>query len=343
MITFIDESGSFSGVGKRNAISCVGALTIPHGNLAQLTKLYTRVRRTLPTDKGEVKGRLLTEAQVASVVAILRKNQAIFEVTAIDLGAHSETGLNEHRYGLADGLIKNLTPEHHPNMHTTLNRLRDELLAMKLPGYVQSSLTFNLLSRVVEHTTLYHCQRNPKELGSIAWVVDAKDSRSVQTPWEKWWQDVMLPTLQSWSFQNPGARLEGGDYTHYERYLGDGLSDYLIEKANLTVLPNDPKPIDLRKVFEDTRFSSTNEMGLELVDILTNGVRRAILGNLQPEGWLPIRSIMIHRKSQYVSMVSLNGLKSYDMDYAPILRQFMSGGRNMLTQQRLQDPILDIG
>lgn len=336
MITFIDESGSFSGVGKHNAISCVGALTIPHGNLAGLTKLYTRVRKTLPTVKGEVKGRLLTEAQVASVVALLRKNQAILEVTAIDLGAHSDVGLNNHRQGLAGRLIENLTPEHHPNMHATLNRLRTELLAMKLPGYVQSVLTFNLLSRVVENTTLYHCQRNPKELGNIVWVIDAKDSRSVQTPWEKWWQDVMLPTLQSWSLQNPGARLVGGDYTYYARYLGDGLSDYLIDKAKLTFSPDDPKPIDLRKIFENTRFSSTNEIGLELVDILTNGVRRAILGNLQPEGWLPIRSLMIHRKGQYVTMVSLDGDESYSMDYTPVLRQFTSGGRNMLTRQRLQ-------
>lgn len=49
---------------------------------------------------------------------------------------------------------------------------------------------------------------------------------------------------------------------------------------------DEPKPLDLRAVFSDLRFSSANEMGLELVDILTNGVRRALLGNLQPEGWL---------------------------------------------------------
>lgn len=332
MITYIDESGSFSGIGKQNAVSCVGALTVPHANLPGLTKLWTRLRRTLPTDKGEVKGRLLSEHQVAQVADIIRKNQGLFEINAIDLGAHTEAGLLAHRQLLADKMIANLTPAHHENVHNTLNRWRTELLAMKLPGYVQSTLTFNLLARVVEHSTLYHCQRNPRELGNLVWVVDAKDSGSIQTPWEKWWQNVLLPTMQSKSLREPMAHLAEGDYRYFERYNSqDGLPAYLIEAAKLTLTGDEPKPLDIRAVFSDLRFSSANEMGLELVDILTNGVRRAMLGNLQPEGWLPIRSMMIHRAQQYIGLVSMNGAPEYEMSYSPVLRQFMKGGRSMVT------------
>lgn len=333
MITYIDESGSFAGVGVKNAISCVGALTIPHANHAQLQKLWTRLRRKLPADNGEVKGRMLSEEQVASVVKIVRQNQGLFEVTLIDLGAHSFDGLIKHRQALADAMVAKLTDAHHPNMHKTLHRLRTELLAMKLPGYVQSILTFNLLGRVLEHSTLYHCQRNPRELGDIGWVVDAKDSGSIATPWEIWWQTFMLPTLQSQSLRKPGGRLAVGDYSHYERYLDqDGLPDWLVKEANIDVDPNAPFPVDLRKVFADLRVSSKIEMGLELVDILTNGLRRALRGHLQSEGWLPIRSLMIHRaNTQYPEIVSLHGDEQYIMDYTPIIKAFRTGGRTMGT------------
>jgi hypothetical protein len=332
VITFIDESGSFAGIGQKNAISCVGALTIPHGNLAQLQKLWIRLRAKLPKEKGETKGRLLNEDQVASVVDIIRRNQGLFEASVIDLGAHSEAGLIGHRKTLADALTAKLTPTHHPNVHRTMNRWRSELLNMKLPGYVQSVLTFNLLGRVIEHSTLYHCLRNPKELGQIAWVVDAKDSGSIQTPWERWWQEVMLPTLQSQSLREPGSRLEVGDYSHFNRYLlEDGLPGWLITEAKIDVQPGDPLPLNLRAIFEDLRVSSSREMGLELVDILTNGLRRALRGHLEPIGWLPIRSLMVHRKQQYMEFVSLNGDDSYRMEYSPILHAFHSGGRNMGT------------
>ncbi|MBL0947593.1 hypothetical protein [Brevundimonas sp.] len=332
MITFIDESGSFAGIGQKNAISCVGALTLPHGNLAQLQKLWTRLRAKLPKEKGEVKGRLLTEDQVASVVEIIRRNQGLFEASVVDLGSHSEVGLVAHRQALADALTAKLTPMHQPNVHRTMNGWRSELLNMKLPGYVQSVLTFNLLGRVIEHSTLYHCLRNPKELGQIAWVVDAKDGGSIQTPWERWWQEVMLPTLQSQSLREPGSRLEGGDYSHYGRYLlKDGLPDWLVAEAKVKVQPGDPLPLNLRAIFEDLRVSSSNGMGLELVDILTNGLRRALRGHLGPTGWLPIRTLMIHRKQQYMEFVSLNREDSYEMEYSPVVRAFRQGGRNMGT------------
>ncbi len=153
VITFIDESGSFAGIGQKNAVSCVGALTIPHANFGKLQKLWDRLRPTLPMEKGEVKGRLLTENQVATVVKIIRQNQGLFEATVIDLGAHTEHGLLEHRQSLAGAMTAKLTPAHHPNVHNTLGEWRDQLLTMKLPAYVQSVLMFNLLERVMEHST----------------------------------------------------------------------------------------------------------------------------------------------------------------------------------------------
>ncbi len=205
------------------------------------------------------------------------------------------------------------------------------------PAQITHGLSLRLDEKRGSRQTLYHCQRNPQELGQIAWVVDAKDSGSIQTSWERWWQNLLLPTLQSQSLRKPGARFVGGDYSHYERYLDKaGLPDWLLAEAKVDVQPDDPLPVNLRKVFEDLRVSSSGEMGLELVDILTNGLRRALRGHLQPAGWLPIRSLMIHRKQQYMQIVSLNGDDSYVMEYTPVVKAFSEGGRNMMTPAALR-------
>jgi hypothetical protein len=280
-----------------------------------------------------VKGRLLSEEHYAEIVALLKRNHAIFEITGIDLGGHSQGGLLAHQQAMADAMTANLTDQHHPNVVQAMNDLRDQLLNMKLPGYVQSVVTFNLIERCLAHSTLYYCQRLPKELGNFTWVVDAKDSGSIATPWEKWWTTVSLPVLQSMSLREPGCQLEEGDYRYFEPYLADGMPPHLAELVGPTDRP--AKPIDLRKILSDLRFSSGAEGGLELVDILTNGVRRAMLGNLQAAGWLPIRELMIHRESQYVSLVSLNGDSEYDYACSSVIAGFRRGGRPMLLPENI--------
>jgi hypothetical protein len=79
MKIFIDESGSFSGF-QTGSVGAVGALAVPDGKLAFIEKKYAKIRRRLPLFKGEVKGRLLNEMQVAEVVSLVARNAAIFEV-----------------------------------------------------------------------------------------------------------------------------------------------------------------------------------------------------------------------------------------------------------------------
>ena len=94
---FIDESGSFSGFDRTTppSLGVVGALSIPHGHMAKLTRKYEILRRNFPLDRGEVKGRLLGEAHVAAVVELLRRNSAVLELTIADVGAHTEGGVRD--------------------------------------------------------------------------------------------------------------------------------------------------------------------------------------------------------------------------------------------------------
>ena len=49
------------------------------------------------------------------------------------------------------------------------------ILETSMPLYLQAITTFDVLHRLIGHMTAHFCQRRPSELGTFAWVVDAKD------------------------------------------------------------------------------------------------------------------------------------------------------------------------
>jgi hypothetical protein len=76
---------------------------------------------------GEVKGRLLTESQVADVVEVCRKLGGIFDVVLIDMGMHRKADIEFHRSGQAEAITEHLTPEHHPQFVASVWNLRRRL------------------------------------------------------------------------------------------------------------------------------------------------------------------------------------------------------------------------
>lgn len=99
MKIFIDESGNFTIPSAGSSISVMGALVVPEARIDRLFRKYSRLRGSLPKDKGEVKGRLLSEAQTAKVLDLLRRNNCIFEAVAIDMGLETAAGISLHRKG----------------------------------------------------------------------------------------------------------------------------------------------------------------------------------------------------------------------------------------------------
>jgi hypothetical protein len=221
-----------------------------------------------------------------------------------------------------------LTEEHHPIVRRELFALRTQLEEMSHQLYVQSVLTFDVIARVLRHATMYYVQRLPRELASFFWVVDAKDPSNV-TPWEEWWSWAVKPMLQSKFLREPMWHLVGADYSHYDRRFRITPSEYIKERIQ------DPKAteaVDLKKMLsENIRFSSTSEPGLELADILTNAVRRAMVGNLQFEGYKDLPNIMVHGKSHYIQLVSLVKSQSIiNPSYMPLLNHFSHGAKTMV-------------
>ncbi|MGM4905903.1 hypothetical protein AB8B21_07520 [Tardiphaga sp. 866_E4_N2_1] len=332
MHIFIDETGTFTGIGQSNAISAIGALIVPDARLRSLEREYRRVRRYFPLHDGEVKGKSLGEADIVKLMPILRHHHVLFEVVAIDLGLHTEDGLRKNQTARAEAMTAGLTTEHHPNLVETVWKARKELEGYSQQLNIQSALIFELMRTILEHSTLYYSQRRPKELSNFHWVVDAKGDNEVPTPWEKWWSMFIKPALQSKFAVNPLASIKCGDYSHMDRFHMREISEF--HRRVLNPQPDGPPPLDLGKVLsESLRFSFLPEPGLELVDILTNATRRALRGNLQAEGWREIPSLMVNRSPQNIHLVSLDDSvpETAHLPYGKVVRAFDRGARSMLT------------
>src|SRR5438105_2010509 len=91
MHIYIDESGIFNNpANKSNVASCVVALVIPSTRKVKLFKEFKALTSNWVGSGDEVKGRNLGEVQIASVVALLQRYDVILEITAIDLGLHTQ-------------------------------------------------------------------------------------------------------------------------------------------------------------------------------------------------------------------------------------------------------------
>jgi hypothetical protein len=331
MNIFIDESGTFTGSQGHHSVSVVGALIVPDARYSRIEKAYAKLRSSLPKEKGEVKGRLLSERDIDAVVSMLARNEVLFEIDAFDMAIHTTTDIADHQRRQAEGITKHVTDKYHPNLRGQLFDLRHRLEKMTPQLYVQSVMMFDLISAVIEHATLFYSQRMPRELGAFHWVIDGKDKGRI-TDWENWWSRVVMPIIQSQSLKKPMAMFEGGDYSHFERFRTT-IPEYM--KPHVPRIPerrrNDAS--DLRKMItESFRFSSNPEVGLEVVDILVNATRRALTGNLDGTGWRNIPRLMIHRAQQYIRMVSLSRtvLSRQQWPYMDVLRRFSQGGKDMI-------------
>lgn len=328
MHIFIDESGTFAFPPEGEVSpSVVGALIVPECSILQLFRKYERVRKRLPKENGEVKGRRLNEQQIDEVVTWLRRNQCIFEPMVIEMGRESVVDIAARQNMTANALTDSLTDQHHPNVIRRAHELKSQLETMPLPLYVQAAVTFELLARIIREQPAYWMQRQPKEILNYYWMVDGKSIQGITTA-EEWWDVTKAGFLQSKLAYSPMIVIEGYDLSAFENKFKMKMPEYLRD----SLFPNHEEGYDLKRILEENFiFSSAPEYGLELVDIVTNATRRALKGHLEEKGFRQIPQLMVSRREHSLTMVSLS--KTADAEILPyrdiVLKAFRRGGRMM--------------
>jgi hypothetical protein len=334
MYIFIDESGVFLRDPRRaDSISCVGSVIVPGRHLSELERQFRVISAAWPRSAdGELKGRLLSEEHIAAVCSILEPLHVLTEFTVVDMNFSEDADVDHHQRMQAEGMTAELTPEHHPNVVTGAWALRRRLEEMPRQLYAQAVALTDLVCKACENGQNYFCQRYPGELGSFRWMIDAKD-REKLTPYEEWWRGSVLGLLQSRSLREPFHKLRGGDYSaFYRNFPAAPIPAFLRPHVKRPVKKGD----DLRGVFaRELKFGvSSDHIGLQIADILTNALRRALSQRLQPAGWRPIGKLMIHRKGGAIVPMNFGSVEGkIAAPYAPIANELNRMGRSMLIEK----------
>ena len=310
MHIFIDESGSFTvpGTATKPALSAVGAVLLPSEHISQIFVDFQKLKSGWATEKGEVKGRLLSEDQFDQFFSFLAECNGLIECTAIDLALHRVSEIRAHQDAQSRKITANLTSEHHPNLWEAARTLASRLGRLSVPAYVQLVAYSQLTNAILRTKTMYVVQRRPKDLGVLAWTLDAKGQPI--TEMEDLWSFLIKPFLQSSSLREPLPHLDWCDYSAFDRAF---MSD-LVELPDFLTLYAKPsprmreRPLDIKRLLADLRFASSHdEPGLQMADIATNAIRRTLMGNLQRSGWRGLGRVMVQpaRNSEVIQMITL--------------------------------------
>jgi hypothetical protein len=338
MHIYVDESGIFANPANNDmAVSCMAAVVIPEPFQKYIFKRFKYLKSSWGMGDVEPKGSRLDEKQVSQVVSVLSRYDVIIKALVIDMGLHTDAHILVHKQGQADGMTKNLTPKHHPNLVRQLKELAARVEHLPNQLYVQSCVLSSLVDSVIRVSTLYYCQRVPLTLSSFKWVIDAKGEKV--SDYEDLWSTIVMPMLQSSSLNNPMISLQEGDYSSFNRKFDMTMPappEYLMPHIRCEIPAEPFHCCDVKKIMtESLAFeSSENNLGLQLADIVTNAIRRALHGNLQVDGWGDLGKLMVKNekgKNSLEMIVLHNEVVQKRLPYGAIFRHFDKQSKPMLS------------
>jgi hypothetical protein len=146
----------------------------------------------------------LNAAQINRVVRLIKDRDAIFEVTAVDLGLHTAVGVAAYQQKLA-AEMQALLPQIPDAIREQVAAASNYIPQISAQLFLQALVTFDLIHRVIGHTTLFFSQRKPETLGKLNWVIDGKNPDKVTT-WENWLKFYARGALATRSAHDPAPR-----------------------------------------------------------------------------------------------------------------------------------------
>ena len=338
MIIYIDESGIFANPNRNeHLVSVVGAFVVPERCQIDLFRNLGKLLKRWGDRKEKIKGSKLDEVKVASFINLLAKYDILFKPVIIDIGMHSKKQIEEHKVLQADRVTAQISSAHHPNMVKQLTELRDRIKQLSNPLYVQAVCLTVLCADVLQSSTLYYSQRNPHTLGRFRGVIDAKSEKL--TEYEKVWELIVRPMLQSRSLHEPLIELMEGDYSHFRHDIDPDMEiDHLSIHMEKPVLRSNF--FKLNDIFrEKIEFrNSRDSLGLRATDILVTTLRRACQRTLQKSGWKRIGQLIPQDQKPInaVRMVSLGEITiSKTLPYSHVIDHIDRTAKPMLKQSIL--------
>jgi len=303
MRIYIDEAGIFvPPTGQQSSYSLVLGLIVPSACEAELFYEFLRLRDSWPKHEIEIKGSSLDEKQAAQVIELLAPFDVVVDFVAIDMALHAKEIVDDFKGRQAEAITAHITREHHPEMVFELVQVQHTIRSMPNQLFVQAELTIKLILNVLQVATLYFVQRQPAELGDIAWIIDRKGH--ALTEMEETWSTLILPTSENHFMKKPLISLKEGDYSHFSRYQTDPAVDEEMARHLKWVAATYGKDeadqsgpvIDSKRLLTEQRHfrDSRDSLGLQFADMLASILRRAFNDHMQKSGWKDFGKLVVN-------------------------------------------------
>ena len=345
MRIYIDEAAFLPPNPPRSLFSLVLALIIPTAIENDLFYEFLRVRDTWPNQYVEIKGSSLDESQAAQVINLVLRYDTLVQFIALDANTHPDPMVEDFKNRQADCVTANITREHQPGLIQDLHQLGEAVRAMPNQLFLQAFATWEVIFRTIREGMLYFVQRQPNELGDIAWVIDRKDRTITQM--EETWSTLILPLSESAFAKEPLISFKGEDYSYFHARYGftEATADadllrhtrWLTSLYGKPAMTKDSAGINVKLLLTEQRAfqDSRDSLGLQLSDMLAAILRRAFNDRLQFAGWKDFGGLLVRQCQPGDRLIQLE--RSSDVEVLGHVRKVCqtldAGAKDMLMER----------
>lgn len=276
MNIYIDESGSFAHSSTPDAWCVVGAYVVSEKTENKaITALFNLKKGIVPDDK-EIKLHDLDENQFTNFLHDLSKLDATFHAVATDSYMNSPDVVANHQLRQSKLVVEHIGKMKYKEGRQAVIDLRDRILNLSPQLYIQLTCQILLMSGTVNSMIPYYIQRTPTYLSHFRWRIDQKNI--IRTNFEKAFEILGPPILQTISFSSPIIMIESLDYGVMKKYLysKEEVPKHLKDTYGLEVGNNGG--INIQKLIrEDMDFVDSKESpGVQVADLLVSGLRKCL-------------------------------------------------------------------
>lgn len=215
MHIYVDESGTFVHTEKPGSWSVIAAFALPERHLEKLDRLLSELR-TEVRGGAEVKLKHLPEARYIRFLRDLSRLGGLAFAAAGDASSMPPDVVAFHRQQQAKAIVRHLDKLEYQSMRDQLTELSRTVASLPLQLYTQMQLQITLFHRVVCRSSLYFAQHEPAALEYFRWRIDQKDIN--KSEYERIFELVLAPAIQSKALGEPMIMLEGADYSYFDRF-----------------------------------------------------------------------------------------------------------------------------
>jgi hypothetical protein len=322
MFIYIDESGSFAyPKSPHHSYACAGALTIPERRHSAVLTGFKKLKRTWRRQGEEIKGREMNEKQIAQVIDLLHQYGVKFHACVTDMLHNPPSLLTCRKEEQAERLFANITEKHQASLVRQTEEIAEKMRKLPNQLFLQLCMMIELVNAHLRDMIIYFAHEDPYELGSFRWVADQKHYK--KTTYEHLWMELLVPFIHGRQFSaDVGSKivtLEGGNYDYCKRFFKriDKWPDHLPERSPGLHQKKDIEVIDIKGILKEsfTLADSAKKPGLQLADVVTNALRRALMGNLQHDGWTALGALMFRWKDKSVRLVHFGDEENIKMGH----------------------------